>query len=86
MLKWLGIGGTVAWLAGVAAIVTVLSRGIIREPVRLRLPDGTHIRGTLYRPAAPKGLLPAAVVLHGAALGRQSCVRPWPCPWPGTAT
>jgi pimeloyl-ACP methyl ester carboxylesterase len=61
------------WLAGTATVLVAMSWKIIAEPVELRIPDGTLICGTLYRPKSVEGGRPVAVVVHGTALAHQSC-------------
>jgi hypothetical protein len=74
MGKWCAIVGLVFWVAGTVATAHIMRRGVVRQSVSLRLPDGTMARGTLCRPRSPRGKLAGVVFAHGAGVTRQSCL------------
>ncbi len=72
--KWIAIGGVLLWAAGVTSLAIALSWDVVTERVTFTTADGTAIAGTLYRPrTAPAQHLPAAIVVHGAAVSHTSC-------------
>jgi dienelactone hydrolase len=74
MSRWCGLLGLLLWLGGtITAAVATYGGGIRTSPARVRLADGTIIRGTVYRGRAAVAPAPAAVVLHGTAVTHASC-------------
>jgi pimeloyl-ACP methyl ester carboxylesterase len=73
MWKWIAAAGSLLWLAGTLTAHIAMARGVRTESVRLRTADGTPVAGTLYRPSAAAGQLPAVVVVHGTGLTHRSC-------------
>jgi dienelactone hydrolase len=73
MLKWYGWVGLAVWIGGAVVIGVAMNWDFRSETVNLRLPDGTPVSGTLYRPTIPMKNVPVVVVLHGTALAHQSC-------------
>ncbi len=73
MFRWYALAGLALWLAGTVVAVVATYDDIRTTPVRLRLADGTTVRGVLYRTRSAPDPAPAAVVLHGTALAHASC-------------
>lgn len=72
--KWIATGGALLWVVGATTLAFAMSWNVVTERVTFTTADGTAITGTLYRPRNPStDHLPAAIVVHGAAVSHTSC-------------